>query len=327
MYEIDFVRAFCAIGIVIYHFSGKINEKTFFPFYNFKNGYWGRVLVTCFFIMSGMMLYYHNSKIENYKDFFIKRIKSIYPSFYLTYIPFFLINIYLKKSVFWGGNPLKLILSFLGLDGYLYYISPNYYIIGEWFLGAIILLYILYPAVLYLVNKGQWIFPVLLMALYIWQTSFASIFAIDSYHNIISCLVSFVLGMYIMKYSLLDRKPIVIISFVLFILLVIINVPFLQMYLEKITGVSLFFVLAFLGKLIIKKDVLKRIIIFTSGISYELFLVHHVIIIFVVDMLNPTGISIVLCMLLVLSVTILGAYVVNKVSKLLIKGIIVRRNS
>lgn len=38
-----------------------------------------------------------------------------------------------------------MLLSLLGMDGYFQYRGPNYYLIGEWFFGAIVFLYILYP--------------------------------------------------------------------------------------------------------------------------------------------------------------------------------------
>jgi len=329
LYELDFVRAICALGIVIYHFSGKINETLYFPFYAFKNGYWGRVLVTCFFILSGMTLYYHNSSIDDYKLFFVKRIKSIYPSFYLVYIPLFFVNAFLNKSIFWKGNPLKLVLSILGVDGYFYYITPNYYIIGEWFLGAIILLYILYPLIVLLVEKTKWVYPLIVILLYVWQTSFSDIFAIDPYHNLISCVFSFSLGIYIMKYELWNKIPLTIVSFILFVLLVVIKIPFLVMYLEKITGISLFFVLSFLGVYAVKNEVLKKVIKLLSAVSYEMFLVHHVVILLVVPFFKPNSIPLVIvCMFITVFVTIIGAFVVNKISKeLIIKKIFVREKT
>ena len=93
----------------------------------------------------------NKEKIE-LKKYYEKRFLRIYPMFWIAYTTLFLYNFYCNKHIPYLNN-FKLIISYLGMDGYLSYLIPNFYIIGEWFLGAIILIYILFPVLRYLSNR------------------------------------------------------------------------------------------------------------------------------------------------------------------------------
>ena len=42
------------------------------------------------------------------------------------------------KSLFYRGNPASIILSLIGMDGYLAFKINDYYILGEWFIGCLL---------------------------------------------------------------------------------------------------------------------------------------------------------------------------------------------
>lgn len=79
------------------------------------------------------------------KEFFKKRVISLYPMFWIAYFNAFLYFFYINGSINHSVPKESLILTMLGMDGYLLYKIPNFYILGEWFLGCIILIYILFP--------------------------------------------------------------------------------------------------------------------------------------------------------------------------------------
>ena len=95
-----FIKAICAIGIIIFHFSCYLENTNFRPFYYFKNGNWGYTFVTIFFIVSGGLLYHNYSDKMNIKTYYKKRWKSIFPMFYLAYIAVELEYIFANKTVF-----------------------------------------------------------------------------------------------------------------------------------------------------------------------------------------------------------------------------------
>lgn len=123
------------------------------------------MFVTSFFSISGAVLFYNYSKVKSLKIFYFKRWKSIFPSFYICYIYFFLKNVFKYQTLFYNGHWSRLLLSVIGLDGYLGQIFKTYHLNGEWFLGAIIIIYIIYPLLSWLMNKNIFIKNYLLIVL------------------------------------------------------------------------------------------------------------------------------------------------------------------
>lgn len=54
-------------------------------------------------------------------------------------------------------------------------------------------------------------------------------------------------------------------------------------------GLSLFVILYNLGFVVARVGILNRIFVFVGGISYQIFLVHHVLISKVFEIYNPTN--------------------------------------
>ena len=137
---ISFTRAICTIGIVFYHYFSR-SKGTFKLLRKTANSTWGFIFVTTFFCISGTVLYYNYPKIYSLKKFYYKRWKSIFPPFYICYFYFFLTEAFNSHKLFSRGHWTKIIYTLLGIDGYLSYKIKTYYLVGEWFLGAIIILY------------------------------------------------------------------------------------------------------------------------------------------------------------------------------------------
>lgn len=108
-----------------------------------------------FFFVSGFVLQYNYGSIET-KDavaFFKKRVARIYPLYWLSIITAFLL---LTKGI--GGDdsvsPSFLLIHVLGLQAILAprFIDP---ILSNWFVGVILVFYLLFPLLMYLSNKGM----------------------------------------------------------------------------------------------------------------------------------------------------------------------------
>lgn len=282
---IIFTRALCSIGILIFHYScsSKYNFKFLF---RTANSSFGFMFSTSFFCISGTVLYYNYPKINFLKIFYYKRWKSIFPPYYICFSYFFLITAFANHRLFYNGHWSRLIFTLLGMDGYLNYRIKTYFIIGEWFLGAIIIIYILYPLLLWFMNKNIFIIFFIISVFYVIMYK-TNIFIILADKNIITCMHSFYFGMISIKFKsfFFTNKIAFIISSILFLFLSFKKLNnFILVF--QIQAFSLYIMLIQLGNYILSKsktNVFNQI----SALSYSIFLIHHRIIFDVLGLNNP----------------------------------------
>ena len=167
--------------------------------------------------------------------------------------------------------------TLFGLDGYLSYRIKTYFIVGEWFLGAIIIIYILYPLLLCLMNKNIFIIYFIIGAFYfiMYKEIINSIFIIIKDINIITCINSFYFGMISIKFKhfFFDNKTSLTISMLLFLFLCFIKLNNFIL-IHQIQGFSLYIILIQIGTIIMfkyKAKILNEI----STISFSIYLIHH----------------------------------------------------
>ena len=139
------------------------------------------------------------------------------------------------------GHWIKFIYTIIGLDGYLYYRIKTYFILGEWFLGAIIIIYILYPLLLMLIYKKILLFYLILIFGYYLMLQ-TNLFIMKNEINIITCISSFYFGIITIKYKkiFMDKYITLLISFILFISIYIFKIRKSFIF-GQIQGFSLFF--------------------------------------------------------------------------------------
>lgn len=324
----DFIRTVCAVGIIIYHYFCHTSSD-FRPLYHYQNGgNWGSTFVTAFFVISGAVLYlnYHEKLGgRSLKEFYYKRWKALFPMFYIGYAFFYVEKIFDTGSVFWGGNRCLLVQSLFGMDGYLHYIWPdNYYLIGEWFFGAIVLLYLLYPVLLWFFRKNVWIVTGVLWALF-----GVTLFVIDDFTNVISCILSFESGMLIIYYRkyLLQKKMIGVAALGGLLAVVCVDLHLQWNIAVHLAGICLFFVLYYLGQFLEQLPVCSKVIKELGGnLSFPIFLVQHIVVLKVQGVRNPTApgrVLVMICIAVVLS--ILYAKVLSLVSKAVTGSEVFRR--
>lgn len=314
---IIFTRAFCSLGIVIFHFFCHSKRKLVFLMAT-ANSSWGFMFVTTFFSISGTVLYYNYPKINSIKRFYFKRWKSIFPSYYVCYIIFFIKNIIIHGKIFYNGHWSRLIFPLFGLGGYLKYIFNSYHLIGEWFLGAIIIIYSLYSILCWLMNKNILLINFITILFYpiMYLTK---IFIIRPSRNIFTCINSFYLGMLGIKFNnvFFKYKVTFVISLFIFIFLSLKRIGNIILIFQ-IQGFALFIILVQIGDKIMKYRI-KSIFIELSSLSYNIFLFHHAIIRDILDIKNPTDLHFSLMLLVIIIILII---ILSKILFIIVKIIL-----
>ena len=286
--NIIFCIACCCIGILIFHYF--CHSKGEFKFlFKTANSNFGFLFVTTFFCISGFVLNYNYPKIISIKQFYYKRWKSVLVPYYICFIYFLFNNLSLLKNLIYSGHLKRLFFNIFGLDGYLLYRFKSFSLVGEWFLGAIIIIYILFP-LLSIVSKGNIIINnILFFSLYFFIYKKKNFFIIIPERNIITCIFSFYFGMesFKLKKIFLDNNISFLISFLLlFIFCTIkINIKF-YVLIHQIQGFCLFIVLYKVGYYAMNSKI-NFLFDKISHISYSIFLLHHKLIIYILSIYNP----------------------------------------
>ena len=316
--SIIFIRACSSLGIVIFHYCG--HSKGYFYFlYNTANSDFGFMFVTSFFCISGFVLYYNYPKIKNIKSFYFKRWKSIFPPYYICYTYFFLKISFSNHKLFFEGQWTKLFLTIIGLDGYLSYRFKTYYLVGEWFLGAIIIIYLIYPFLILLINYNSIIINnIVLIFFYILMYN-TNLFLIGKNRNIITCITSFYFGIetYRFKKIFISNRISFCFFFVVLLFLSKIHIKSGFILIYQIQGFSLFIVLFQIGKYAMKTN-FNIIFIEISKLSYSIYLFHHRIIIDILSLYNPKNFY---AHIPLLSITILLIIICSTIHLIVVKTV------
>lgn len=292
IYAFDFIKVASALGIICFHFGCHAqNLKWLVKLPNYT-GSWGSVLVVVFFLISGALLYLHHNKIESIWAFYKKRWLAIFPAFYLAYLFIFLESPIIHHSAIVFRHPIKYyFFTIIGMDGYLlaWINHHTYYLLGEWFLGAIIIAYFLYPILLYMINKNEFIASFVVIMSFILTYKW-NMFSQDPFRNIFSIIFSFYFGMLFMKHQIFLKKRISTIAFLFLLLFLIVPIQRDSTISAQADGVLLFFVFYSIGSKITTNSILKKIIVWLSNISYEIFLLQHVVILYMLEIWNPQNV-------------------------------------
>lgn len=314
----DFIKAIAAIGIVCFHFGCHALNLSWLVNLPNHRGDWGGVFVVVFFAVSGSLLYLHHSKIDSLWRFYKRRWLAIFPAFYVAYLLVFLERPMIYNGAITVPHPLKYYLfTLVGMDGYMFaWTQPfNYYILGEWFLGAIILAYLIYPGLIYLLGKNELITTTIVTALFLLTYSW-NMLNQDPLRNIFSVIFCFYIGILTMKHRLFMKKNLFLISSLLLILFLFMPLDRERVITEQIIGLLLFLVLFTLGSKVMNIKGLNRVITWLSGISYEIFLLQHVVILYMLNIWNPSNPWLALGLLaLTLFRIIVGAFILHLVVK------------
>ena len=279
----DFIRTAALFSILIYHFQVEAHQQTGFfqgiPV--IESGIHGidlgQIGVSLFFLLSGASLMI-SAKPFHTISFYKNRVLTLFPSYYLVWLGAFLGTLLLSPDSHQGVKPWSIIYTILGLDGYLLELGPNFYKVGEWFFGCLLLIYLVFPFLRKGMEKYPRSFLCAVFSLWIICILFVRTSLMPE-RTFYMRIPEFLLGMYFMKYW---NKHIYVQGIVGLILF------FFFLWLSPLSGnaqvvclagcgVGLFMVLRGIGSWIDHFSVPKlRIFIANlAGISFEIFLLHH----------------------------------------------------
>lgn len=328
----DLIRALCTVGIVLFHYSYIYIEYgilgNHLQFSRYRNGDWGGLFVAIFFMLSGAVLWYNYSDKIKLPMFYLKRFLSIFPMFYLAWVIAYFAKVRELGTYLWGGPKKNLIYTILGIDGY--FLNPgvnmNYYCLGEWFLGAILILYVLYPFVrmAFQTMIGKIIYTVLLAVAYTANLYF-DWFTMSDGKNILTCLMDFTIGMWIVTYrKQLKNKWCLWGSILLSCVLMFSDIPVKEVMCSTLVGMLWFVILLNLSDFLMKGRMMQILVKWIGNSSFGIFLVHHVILYAYMKQYQGTeigmGKSLGLFFLLFLIIFIVGA-LLAKWGKIVTKGV------
>lgn len=297
LFYLDWIRAIAAILIVVTHFNNPYLEPTRF-FVNRPFGiYIGGLGVSLFLIISGAALMYNYGDRESLdlRTFYTKRAKTLYPMFWVAFV---VANILLfirnNGYIFVPRHKITAIFSLFGMDGYASAFGVGtFYTLGEWFLGFIILFYIVFPLLRVGVNKMPIATVCIVLTLYAATVAFFTFYQIPRVPSDIlltTRLPELVFGMIFVKFIKKVPHWLAAISFVILALQQLTHI-LKDNIAVTVVGILAFLLLSYIGELVKSFKPLSTCTKFISAYSYPIFLVHHVLIMQVFTVIYPVWLN------------------------------------
>lgn len=296
---LDILRDIGVIFIFLYHFCIEYlnlaqGTDPLMPSINYFANIWARPASLFLFIISGYALMYNHEDELSTKDYYKRRFKGLFIPFYIAYTIMFLAYFAVNNVAAGSTSPLyTFVFTIIGVDAMVQEMSGGlgFYLIGEWFMSCIVFCYIFFPLFAKAIKKCKY---VLLVALALWSGFMLFVFNpfdMQVEHNPLFVLLYFYIGM--LLYETIGQKEIskniriictvVAVAIFIYLLLagytaifdVVLNQPF-----EIVCVIwSLAMFLAIRDVDIDPEKKIYKVITYISGISWNVILVHHMIII------------------------------------------------
>lgn len=285
LYYLDMIKLIAVIAVFTIHytktleycgisFSWRVLPDTICSLYLGAYG------VSLFFIVSGaVLMYMYGDRDIDIGAYLKKRFLGIYPMFWLAFVFFFVIKWICQPHFERGIRRGTILFTLLGIDGQVGIYTSTFYMLGEWFLTVIIVLYVLFPILKKLVLRMPWItlavFTVVtLLSAYTWNDDVLSMDAFF-FHRI----PEFVFGMIFVYYIKKVRWYMLLPALALLTIFSIYGFPNLNYMVRVMTvGVSSFIVWAYILPFF-KGTVIEGLSQFADRYCYPVFLTHHIIMI------------------------------------------------
>ena len=360
--SLDLIRAISIVAILLEHYSFSFLQFNIpgenISFLKFANGDWGGTFVACFFMLSGASLIYNyptfapegeggfKAQFKGMLKFFWKRILTIYPLFYFCWIIFYYLTSKSIKLWNWGGDWSNLWYTVFGVDGYFLHLHFNYFCVGEWFLGAIIFLYLLFPLVRFCFMRLRWVSTAIVSALFflnIFKYKFNSLpntnifivlikwydstFKVPDSRNILTCLMYFWIGMLLITYrKKLFTRTAAIVCAVIMAVMLFFQLPFYnEIISDGFCAILIFIMLAYIAPMVMKNPALKKIIVFVGKYSYGVFLIHHQILYLIMPRFTGVQFTVIASILLFAAyflIVLLVSFIFTNIVNVVLKNIV-----
>ena len=288
----DGLRVLSFIAIIWYHMvvhlaeTGIYAESKLVRWYTIADTHIALPAVAVFFMLSGAVLSLQSGQGFNLQVFLKKRFSRLLIPYYLLTLAYFamLLIVHRGKTDFFSADiPLwHSIFNLFGMDGWMqsHGVPSFYFGIGEWFLGALVILSLLFPLFRLALRKAPVFFLVAATGVYV----FFAIRGTPLVTEFISLPMKgyeFILGMYLGTYYNRIPKKAWMIALPLTVALLLIPSEWLfrQAFRTTLQAAGLLISFSGLEPLLAKHKL--KVLDTVSGYSYELFLTHHIVIAFI----------------------------------------------
>lgn len=275
---LDIVRLAALLPVLCYHYCIEAARAGFaVPTFLIGRGMadWVEIGLAWFFLLSGAALCLQWQGRFDARRYFVGRAAATYPAFWLGFATLFLYG-----EVLHGNNAdiprWRVVFSLLGVDGYLAPVTVTFYKIGEWFLGVILILYLVFPALLWCMGTAarRRVLAVCMAALaVIWPLACPAPW--EAGHSVLGRLPAFALGVWFGSLLKNDAVPSrrIALGLAVFPLLWVDAVPHLAVLL--VLAAVLFWAVYAVGQRVPAGacPALRRL----AGWCYGVYLVHHVL--------------------------------------------------
>lgn len=288
LHNLDYLRGFAALGIMIYHFSrwtfGEFPAETFIG----RVGIYG---VSVFYVLSGLTLFFvyqekMNFNLTDIGSFFRKRFFRIFPLLWLATI----LAVILSKKV---PDFLDLFLNLSGLFGFIKW--EAYFSTGAWSIGNELVFYVFFPFFIYFSKALKpllWVLTAIIFGLYIYFAFYRltpESGLTDQWVDYINPLnqVFLFLGGYLIGFLLTNAKinPVISVGLIITGLLIFILFPANGDAIHLVTGWNrivftfcCFLVCAGFYKLSLElPGVLHKSLTYLGEASYSVYMLHPIV--------------------------------------------------
>ena len=165
LFYLDLIRVVALGCILVIHFNATVTGYFTLPHKLFTSTlpfgiYLGDFGSSLFFIVSGASLCYTARDDFSARVFYKKRALAVYPMFWLAWAICFSLRFVLRPGYYAGAWTETLLLTVLGLDNFALaagWVGQDFACVGEWFLGSILFLYLLFPLLLALCRRAPYL--------------------------------------------------------------------------------------------------------------------------------------------------------------------------
>ncbi len=276
MFYLDFIRAVALVAILVIHFNATVTGYFTLPHKLFVSVlpfgiYLGDFGSSLFFMVSGAALALTVPSDQSPLTFYKKRVRAIYPLFWLAWAICFSIRFVSKPGYYEGAKTLTLLLTVTGLDNFAVaagWVGMDFACVGEWFLGSILFIYLLFPLLQRGLLRRPWLTWGLALLLCLpvhlagWDANLVAIHILE-----------FLFGMLFLRLSVKAKVALAVVCAA--------ATPLCQPLDAKITcalcSAAVFTLLAGVARFL-DRPWPRVICAKLAALSYAVFLVHHVLI-------------------------------------------------
>lgn len=297
----NWLRVLAFLFIILYHFMIELEQTGSYVFDNKSVVYYANanlhiaiIGVSLFFMISGAGLMLSSRKRWNVKDFYKRRFTKLLIPFYIVELFTLVASFSIKRewiSYFPEVSKVKVVFNLLGMDGYFEQYFTTYCLhVGEWFLGALIMLYALFPLFRFCIEKNRYI-TISIATIYYLIMILGGFSSITPWTNVFVKAYDFVLGMFLIleipkimehrtaKIAIRIMAAIVILFGMIYKPAVPIPFTITNLLYAAVIFIFFFSMETVWGKCEKADRLIDRICL----ISYEIFLVHHIVIYYIGD--------------------------------------------